>query len=402
MYASGICFFILANKFYNHNICLYCNIALATLVVISSITYKDEKDDNRFWVFMQPFSFFMSMSIGVIGSSALFIFLQFFKSCTFVFYLIIGFIAFLIIFYLFVQNVFQWAKAIKMKNQIRLFYKYIVIESVLLFVVVNLWGTYLLWKRNAFLYSSLDEGVIYLSYFLSISYLIFWAERLYNIHIGYNDVKDKILFLRPFQLDRDIENKLIGIIRNVFLDKKIVRIGNPKCISNSHEFVQIIFLNDNNWKDKVHQYAKEACLIVIAIDCPLGHKCEGYSTFKDITGNIVTEGVLWEILEHENLQDKTIYYIAHLPSFPIESFNGKILFEAFKAIQNNIKTESLFVCVDKHSFFTTKHPALIKPMLEFRGKCNEIDLPDNVITLTQFDDPSNPGMLKSTWLTIRD
>lgn len=376
---------------------MYCQIILAILVIISSCIYKDDKDNPNFW---QPFSIILTILVATIGSSFFLVLLQYYKSIPLYFYLITGCFFFFLIYSYLLKRLFKVINNINYKNHIRLIYKYTATTSLILYITINLLGVITLCLKGSFIFSTLDEIFIYISYIVCNMFVSMWMEKLNNLHIGISNIKGDVLFLRPFRLDSDIEDDLINIIKDIFPQKSIIRIGDPKLLNHGHNYAKNVFLTDENWKEKVHQYAKEADIIVIAIDSPYGHKYEGRGFFKDITGNIITEGVLWEVVDNNEFQDKTIYYVAHLPSLPVDNIRGRFFFEAIKTIKNNIQAESLFICAKKNCFFVTTHSSLLYSIIDYREKSKVEDVPNDVVILNQFDDPRNSGSFKSSWLPI--
>lgn len=400
LYVFCILYFLAVRYFYFSNIHLYFLVLQAILMAVTSGSYREDRSESISSAFWQPFSICLSMAIAAVGASVFFVLSQVLRVSAALFYLIIGSAISIVLFHILVRSLFKLTKGVGQKNALRLFYKYTLVLLFALYVLLNIAGFVVLWRKDGFLYSVLDEIVFYIGYLICNLFVYIQIEKLLNVHTGVDGAEGKILLLRPFNLDDSIEDRLINDVKGVFPTEEIIRVGDPNGLINGHEKVKSYYLTDDNWQEHVHRLAKEASCIVIAIDSPSGHKPQGYTSFDNITDNHVTGGVYWEVMEHLGYQDKIIYHIEHLPSFPFDDFKGEFIFDAFKAIKDNISADSMFVCVKNHDFFVATHASLIKSMLEVRDKSEADDLPRDVIHVTQYEDPDNPDLLKCLRLTL--
>lgn len=122
-------------------------------------------------------------------------------------------------------------------------------------------------------------------------------RQLHNYNICYKS-KDYCLFLRSFSLDIKDEERILG---RLACNKPVLIVGDPHYLNKESDNYKYhyFYIWGKNWKKSVSDFVSRASVVLIAIDGPK---------------NNVTEGVIWEIANHIEYLDKTVYYVNNVNS----------------------------------------------------------------------------------------
>ncbi len=111
-----------------------------------------------------------------------------------------------------------------------------------------------------------------------------------KIHLTNHDLGNYALFLRCFKYDNSIEYEDTLYRISIALPEpfKILQIGNPQKIFKGFEFCETFYLPTIDWQKWVSYYINKTQFIFVVVND--------------------SNGVLWEILNHDNQCEKFIFY----------------------------------------------------------------------------------------------
>ncbi|WP_300701033.1 hypothetical protein [Bacteroides sp.] len=226
-----------------------------------------------------------------------------------------------------------------------IYLRYFLIISYLL-ITLTLLGFYLSYFFSNNIFTHLSATVTYhdLTILMStifigttIYYILFCGKELItNTYLTkYSNSKSFILILRCFKYEANAEYKnIVYRIHCAFeTSYALLQIGNPMNILKGYENCDTFYLPTTNWRPIVRRYIENASIIFIIID---------YSN-----------GVIWEILNHSDLKRKFIYYIPK--DVDINKVISATLFKT--AINQNNSIANLFfksrefIVSDRYLFF---------------------------------------------------
>lgn len=136
--------------------------------------------------------------------------------------------------------------------------------------------------------SATDEEYIWIGLLFNVMtlFIVGWLMFKELYFIVY-DKKQYLLYLRSFQFDRN-EIEVAGYLNVVGLP--VMKIGNPNTFFPKGAG-DVFYLPTVNWKKQLNYYIDRAKYIFSVVD--------------------MTEGVLWEMFEHQEQSDKFVYYISN-------------------------------------------------------------------------------------------
>ena len=143
-------------------------------------------------------------------------------------------------------------------------------------------------------------GLMFITIILFVAGWLIFKEWYFIVY----DKKQYLLYLRSFQFDKN-EIEVAKYLKVTGLP--VMKIGNPNTFFPKGAG-DVFYLPTVNWKKQLNYYIDRAKYIFSVVD--------------------MTEGVLWEIFEHQEQTDKFIYYIS----------NSKHLCELLKRLPKQRKT----------------------------------------------------------------
>lgn len=183
--------------------------------------------------------------------------------------------------------------------------------------------------ENSLKFSFADKFAIYV---LNIPFLILIVSNMVMQIKTYDKKyrkKNFILFLRAFNLDTNNENNIIKSLKRKFKRINVIKIGDPKYIVKETYGEDVFYLPDEQWKIHVENLMETSLNIFINIDCPT----ENNSTSK------ITQGVLWEIFNHQQFYAKTIFHISDISLLDMSdmyAYNDTVLYKAVSLIKKTV------------------------------------------------------------------
>jgi hypothetical protein len=131
-------------------------------------------------------------------------------------------------------------------------------------------------------------GLINLSIFVMFYLSFGYVKKNVLFYYKHNNI---ILYLRSFTFDYSVNSK--GIIYKLYLfatqnGYHLLKIGNPKTLFSFDE-ADCFYLPVSDWQKALRKYILKAKFIFVVLD--------------------LTQGVIWEVLNHLDMNDKFIYYI---------------------------------------------------------------------------------------------
>lgn len=133
-----------------------------------------------------------------------------------------------------------------------------------------------------------------------------------KIHLTNLRIGNYALFLRCFKYDNNIEydETLYRISEALPKSYKVLQIGNPQKIFKGSEICETFYLPTIDWQKWVSHYINESQFVFIIVNN--------------------SNGVLWEILNHDNLHEKFILYFPNNMNIDI-LFNNGIMKDAINS-----------------------------------------------------------------------
>ena len=156
---------------------------------------------------------------------------------------------------------------------------------------------------------------------ISLFVLITFYRYLFGtFSTTYNKIystKDFIFFLRSFKIDDLTESNILSDIHDGITYKnrnfRILRIGNPLLQMHAPDIgVDTFFLPQDDWQPVVRNYIKDANLIVVLINIP--------QINKDMPKVNFTQGVIWELYNNFEYNNKFIYCIDNISTQKSDDF----------------------------------------------------------------------------------
>lgn len=132
---------------------------------------------------------------------------------------------------------------------------------------------------------------------ITIPYLVYLyldptLTMIKNIHLyNFKNKKPILLFLRCFKYDKNkaYETMIYKISLAMEDNYEILQIGNPQKIFKGYETCNTFYLPTTNWQDSISSFIQKSSLIFVVVN--------------------KSNGVLWEILNHDKDFEKFIFYI---------------------------------------------------------------------------------------------
>ena len=217
------------------------------------------------------------------------------------------------------------------------FFLYMCLDFSFLFVLFA--NSFVRYTEGAYTFKLLFLSHIIEPVFLVVCVLRFFKILLEDLRFLVYDEQRFILYLRSFTFDEK-EDLIADELNEMEAYMPIMKIGNPKSFfpkGIGHTF----YLPKSNWKDQLDYYIQKAAYVFSVVD--------------------VSEGVMWELFEHEILSDKFIYHISDTDKIksilnnPIcEKYKYSKLMNCFKYIIDNnlISNKTTFVIKDDKCYYS--------------------------------------------------
>lgn len=184
------------------------------------------------------------------------------------------------------------SKYYRFKIICRLFF-YISLTSLLLVASLTATGSFIKkWVEFGFSAAVTDWPNNGVGKIFDILFVFVFPILINNIYMLRYTLENNIVVLRSFTYDDDIQYRNILEKLNEICNKinlNVMYIGNPNRIFNVISDCKCYFLPSIDWQSEVSHLIKEANMVF----CYLG----------------VSEGILWELLNHKDAWDKFLFYI---------------------------------------------------------------------------------------------